>query len=47
MRAAQSIEDWRKTEAQREKERVLLEKLVAIVDKRNELVQCLDNEEQA
>ncbi|XP_037811472.1 EH domain-binding protein 1 isoform X2 [Lucilia sericata] len=47
LRAAQSVEDWRKTEAQREKERVLLEKLVAIVDKRNELVQCLHNEEQA
>ncbi|XP_065366847.1 EH domain-binding protein 1 isoform X2 [Calliphora vicina] len=47
LRAAQSVEDWRKTEAQREKERVLLDKLVAIVDKRNELVQCLHNEEQA
>lgn len=47
LRAAQSVEDWRKTEAQREKESILLEKLVAIVDKRNELVQCLHNEEQA
>ncbi|XP_073848661.1 eps15 homology domain containing protein-binding protein 1 isoform X6 [Musca autumnalis] len=47
LRAAQSIEDWRKTEAQREKERLLLDKLVDVVDKRNELVQCLHNEEQA
>lgn len=47
LRAAQSIEDWRKTEAQREKERILLDKLVDVVDKRNELVQCLHNEEQA
>ncbi|XP_075165176.1 eps15 homology domain containing protein-binding protein 1 isoform X2 [Haematobia irritans] len=47
LRAAQSIEDWRKTEAQREKERLLLDKLMNLVDKRNELVQCLHNEEQA
>ncbi|XP_059224532.1 EH domain-binding protein 1 isoform X2 [Stomoxys calcitrans] len=47
LRAAQSVEDWRKTEAQREKERLLLDKLVDVVDKRNELVQCLHNEEQA
>lgn len=47
LRAAQSVEDWRKTEAQREKERLLLAELVAIVDKRNELVQRLHNEEIA
>lgn len=47
LRAAQSVEDWRKTEVQREKERLLLEELVEIVDKRNELVQRLHNEEIA
>lgn len=42
-----SIEDWRKTEEQRERESLLLADLVKIVDKRNELVQRLHNEEQA
>ncbi|XP_070134449.1 EH domain-binding protein 1 isoform X2 [Drosophila bipectinata] len=47
LRAAQSVEDWRKTEVQREKERLLLEELVTIVDKRDQLVQHLHNQEQA
>ncbi|XP_037942380.1 EH domain-binding protein 1-like isoform X2 [Teleopsis dalmanni] len=47
LRAAQAVEDWRKTEAQREKERLLLEELVAIVDKRDQLVQHLHNQEIA
>ncbi|XP_067627088.1 EH domain-binding protein 1-like isoform X3 [Eurosta solidaginis] len=47
LRAAQSVEDWRKTEAQREKERLLLEELVAIVDKRDQLVQHLHSQEIA
>ncbi|XP_061396077.1 EH domain-binding protein 1, partial [Musca vetustissima] len=47
LRAAQSIEEWRKTEAQREKERQLLDKLMDVVNKRDALVQCLHNEEQA
>uniref|UniRef100_A0A1Q3F311 Putative ca2+-binding actin-bundling protein n=1 Tax=Culex tarsalis TaxID=7177 RepID=A0A1Q3F311_CULTA len=47
LRAALSIEDWRKTEEQREKEALLLAELVAIVDKRNELVQNLHSQEQA
>ncbi|XP_055908594.1 EH domain-binding protein 1-like protein 1 isoform X2 [Eupeodes corollae] len=47
LRAAQSVEDWRKSEAQREKERLLLEELVAIVDKRDQLVQRLHNQEIA
>lgn len=47
LRAALSIEDWRKTEEQREKESLLLAELVAIVDKRNELVQNLHSQEQA
>ncbi|XP_017865696.1 PREDICTED: EH domain-binding protein 1 isoform X2 [Drosophila arizonae] len=47
LRAAQSVEDWRKTEVQREKERLLLEELVTIVDKRDQLVQHLHNQEIA
>ncbi|XP_058118732.1 EH domain-binding protein 1 [Anopheles ziemanni] len=47
LRAALSVEDWQKTEEQREKEALLLAELVAIVDKRNELVQNLHSQEQA
>lgn len=42
-----SIEDWRKTEAQRAREQMLLEELVQIVNKRDELVHHLDNQEKA
>jgi hypothetical protein len=42
-----SIEDWRKTEDQREREKLLLAELMAIVDKRNELVLNLHSQEQA
>jgi hypothetical protein len=47
LRAALSVEDWRKSEEQRDREALLLAELVAIVDKRNELVQHLHNQEQA
>jgi Bivalent Mical/EHBP Rab binding domain len=47
LRAALSVEDWRKTEEQRDREALLLAELVAIVDKRNELVQHLHSQEQA
>lgn len=47
LRAALSVEDWRKSEAQRDREALLLAELVAIVDKRNELVQNLHSQEQA
>ncbi|GAB0090800.1 EH domain-binding protein 1 [Sergentomyia squamirostris] len=47
LRAALSVEDWRKTEEQREREALLLAELVAIVDKRNELVHNLHTQEQA
>lgn len=47
LRAALSVEDWRKSEEQRARESLLLAELVAIVDKRNELVQHLHNQEQA
>ncbi|CAH0546795.1 unnamed protein product [Brassicogethes aeneus] len=42
-----SIEDWRKTEEQRNREQMLLEELVQIVNKRDELVHHLDNQEKA
>lgn len=47
LRAAMSIEDWRKTEEQREREKLLLAELLTIVDKRNELVLNLHSQEQA
>lgn len=42
-----AIEDWRKTEDQRAREQVLLDELVQIVNKRDELVHHLDNQEKA
>lgn len=42
-----AIEDWRKTEEQRAREQVLLDELVQIVNKRDELVHHLDNQEKA
>lgn len=47
LRAAMSVEDWRKTEEQREREKLLLAELLTIVDKRNELVLNLHSQEQA
>ena len=38
--------DWEKTEAQKKKEQMLLEELVSIVNKRDELVQQRDYEEK-
>ncbi|EFX86638.1 hypothetical protein DAPPUDRAFT_44451 [Daphnia pulex] len=42
-----AIEDWQKTEAQKLREKLLLEELVAIVNKRDELVHHLDSQEKA
>jgi len=41
------IEDWQKTEAQKLREKLLLEELVAVVNKRDELVHHLDSQEKA
>lgn len=47
LRAILAIEDWQKTEAQKKREKLLLEELVTIVNKRDELVIHLDNQERA
>ncbi|GAB6023270.1 hypothetical protein CHUAL_008082 [Chamberlinius hualienensis] len=47
LRTILDIEDWQKTEAQKHRETLLLEELVSIVNKRDELVQHLDTQEKA
>lgn len=47
LRAMMSIEDWQKTDAQKHREKLLLEELVDIVNKRDEMVQHLDSQERA
>lgn len=47
LRTILDVEDWQKTEAQKVREKLLLDELVAIVNKRDELVQHLDNQEKA
>lgn len=47
LRDALTLQDWQKTDAQRKREDLLLEELVALVDKRDELVQHLDSQEKA
>ncbi|GAB1602573.1 EH domain-binding protein 1-like [Argonauta hians] len=47
IRNIMDIDDWQKTEAQRVREKLLLEKLVSVVNKRDELVQHLDSQEKA
>ncbi|XP_030753930.1 EH domain-binding protein 1 isoform X3 [Sitophilus oryzae] len=47
LREIASIEDWKKTDEQRSREQVLLDELVQIVNKRDELVHHLDSQEKA
>lgn len=41
-----SSADWQKTEAQKRREQLLLDELVALVDKRDALVRDLDAQEK-
>lgn len=47
LRTMFDIDDWKKTDAQKHREKLLLEELVAVVNKRDELVQHLDTQEKA
>ncbi|XP_013379087.1 EH domain-binding protein 1-like isoform X2 [Lingula anatina] len=47
LRQMMAIEEWEKTEAQKRREKLLLDELIGIVNKRDELVQHLDSQERA
>ncbi|XP_063245099.1 EH domain-binding protein 1-like isoform X2 [Bacillus rossius redtenbacheri] len=47
LRSILAIEDWQKTEEQKIRENLLLDELVTIVNKRDELVHHLDSQEKA
>lgn len=42
-----ALEEWQKTDEQRAREKMLLDELVQIVNKRDELVHHLDTQEKA
>jgi len=47
LRFVHTITDWQKTEEQKVRENLLLDELVSIVNKRDELVHHLDSQERA
>ncbi|XP_071450234.1 EH domain-binding protein 1 isoform X2 [Hetaerina americana] len=47
LRSILSIEDWQKTQEQKVRENLLLDELVSIVNKRDELIHQLDSQEKA
>ncbi|KAG8226224.1 hypothetical protein J437_LFUL006326 [Ladona fulva] len=47
LRSILSMEDWQKTEEQKVRENLLLDELVSIVNKRDELIHQLDSQEKA
>jgi len=47
LRSIFAMEDWQKTEEQKVRENLLLDELVSIVNKRDELVHHLDSQERA
>ena len=46
LRQTMQVEDWEKTDAQKHREKLLLDELVVIVNKRDQLVQEMDREEK-
>lgn len=47
LRSILAVEEWQKTPEQKMRENLLLEELVSIVNKRDELVHHLDTQERA
>jgi len=47
LRVMMNVEEWEKTEAQKRREELLLEELVQLVNKRDELVHEMDDQERA
>jgi len=47
LRVMMNVEDWEKTDAQKRREDLLLQELVQLVNKRNELVDEMDDQERA
>ncbi|XP_077362038.1 uncharacterized protein LOC144006842 isoform X6 [Festucalex cinctus] len=46
LRVSMAVEDWQKTHAQREREQILLHQLVALVNKRDDVIRNMDAKER-